>query len=91
MWLIGKQFGLQEVFGAVIAAGAITIAIAPLFSRLLRFFPHVVIGSLKLGALIAAVPTPVLGALSSAVQAYGMGRELFPRRCLIRRARGSLE
>ncbi len=46
MIMIGKQFGLQEVFGAVIAAGAITIAIAPLFSRLLRFFPPVVIGSL---------------------------------------------
>ncbi|GLH31829.1 xanthine permease [Pseudomonas sp. BR1R-5] len=46
MIMIGKQFGLQEVFGAVIAAGAITIGLAPLFSRLLRFFPPVVIGSL---------------------------------------------
>ncbi|QEY71997.1 nucleobase:cation symporter-2 family protein [Pseudomonas denitrificans (nom. rej.)] len=46
MIMIGKQFGLQEVFGAVIAAGAITIAIAPVFSRMLRFFPPVVIGSL---------------------------------------------
>ncbi|KAF0867304.1 nucleobase:cation symporter-2 family protein [Pseudomonas sp. LD120] len=46
MIMIGKQFGLTEVFGAVIAAGALTIALAPLFSRLLRFFPPVVIGSL---------------------------------------------
>lgn len=46
MIMIGKQFGLTEVFGAVIAAGAITIALAPVFSRLLRFFPPVVIGSL---------------------------------------------
>ncbi|MFO3673308.1 nucleobase:cation symporter-2 family protein [Pseudomonas protegens] len=46
MIMIGKQFGLTEVFGAVIAAGVITIALAPLFSRLLRFFPPVVIGSL---------------------------------------------
>lgn len=46
MIMIGKAFGLTEVFGAVIAAGAITIAIAPVFSRLLRFFPPVVIGSL---------------------------------------------
>ncbi|MBD9629940.1 nucleobase:cation symporter-2 family protein [Pseudomonas sp. PDM19] len=46
MIMIGKQFGLQEVFGAVIAAGAVTIAIAPVFSRMLRFFPPVVIGSL---------------------------------------------
>ncbi|MBK5537633.1 purine permease [Pseudomonas sp. TH05] len=46
MIMIGKAFGLTEVFGAVIAAGAITLAIAPVFSRLLRFFPPVVIGSL---------------------------------------------
>lgn len=46
MIMIGKEFGLGEVFGAVIAAGAITIALAPVFSRLLRFFPPVVIGSL---------------------------------------------
>ncbi|WP_236206824.1 nucleobase:cation symporter-2 family protein [Pseudomonas tohonis] len=46
MIMIGKEFGLPQVFGAVIAAGAITIALAPVFSRLLRFFPPVVIGSL---------------------------------------------
>lgn len=46
MIMIGQQFGLTEVFGAVIAAGLITMALAPLFSRLLRFFPPVVIGSL---------------------------------------------
>ncbi len=46
MILIGQQYGLSHVFGAVIAAGALTIAIAPLFSRLLRWFPPVVIGSL---------------------------------------------
>lgn len=46
MIMIGKEFGLTQVFGAVIAAGAITIALAPIFSRLLRFFPPVVIGSL---------------------------------------------
>ncbi|QEY62639.1 purine permease [Metapseudomonas lalkuanensis] len=46
MIMIGKAYGLTEVFGAVIAAGVITIALAPVFSRLLRFFPPVVIGSL---------------------------------------------
>ncbi|EYS97802.1 permease [Cupriavidus sp. SK-4] len=46
MIMIGKQYGLTTVFGAVIAAGAATIALAPVFSRLLRFFPPVVIGSL---------------------------------------------
>ncbi|MGA4634649.1 nucleobase:cation symporter-2 family protein [Pseudomonas solani] len=46
MIMIGKEYGLAQVFGAVIAAGVITIALAPVFSRLLRFFPPVVIGSL---------------------------------------------
>ncbi|NWL77057.1 permease [Pseudomonas taiwanensis] len=46
MIMIGKAYGLTQVFGAVIAAGFITIALAPVFSRLLRFFPPVVIGSL---------------------------------------------
>jgi len=46
MIMIGKEFGLNQIFGAVIAAGFLTIALAPVFSRLLRFFPPVVIGSL---------------------------------------------
>ncbi|WP_165672936.1 nucleobase:cation symporter-2 family protein [Metapseudomonas otitidis] len=46
MVMIGKAYGLTTVFGAVIAAGALTLLLAPLFSRLLRFFPPVVIGSL---------------------------------------------
>ena len=46
MIMIGKEFGLSQIFGAVIAAGFLTIALAPVFSRLLRFFPPVVIGSL---------------------------------------------
>jgi uric acid transporter len=46
MIMIGKQYGLAYVFGSVIAAGALTVLIAPVFSRLLRFFPPVVIGSL---------------------------------------------
>jgi NCS2 family nucleobase:cation symporter-2 len=46
MIMIGKEYGLTQVFGAVIAAGVITIALAPVFSRLLRLFPPVVIGSL---------------------------------------------
>lgn len=46
MIMVGQQYGLTHVFGAVIACGAITIVLAPIFSRLLRYFPPVVIGSL---------------------------------------------
>ncbi len=60
MIMIGKAFGLAHVFGAVIAAGALTIAIAPLFSRLLRFFPPVVIGSLITVIGISLMPAAAI-------------------------------
>jgi NCS2 family nucleobase:cation symporter-2 len=45
MILIGKNYGMRDIFGAVIVCGAAAIILAPIFSRLLRFFPPVVIGS----------------------------------------------
>ena len=38
--------GAQLIFGAIIGAGAISILIAPLVSRMLRFFPPVVTGTI---------------------------------------------
>lgn len=38
--------GAQQIFGAVIGAGIISILIAPLVSRMLRFFPPVVTGTI---------------------------------------------
>lgn len=46
MIMIGKEYGLSYIFGAVIAGGAAMVALAPVISRLLRFFPPVVTGSL---------------------------------------------
>ncbi len=40
--------GARTIFGAIIAAGVISILIAPLMSRLLRFFPPVVTGTIIL-------------------------------------------
>lgn len=45
MILIGKQLGLPGIYGAVIVAGLFTVLAAPYFSRLLRFFPPVVTGT----------------------------------------------
>ncbi|MDD0815717.1 nucleobase:cation symporter-2 family protein [Curvibacter sp. HBC28] len=42
------QAGAQLIFGAIIGAGLISILIAPIVSRLLRFFPPVVTGTLIL-------------------------------------------
>lgn len=40
------QVGAQLLFGAIIGAGIISILIAPLISRMLRFFPPVVTGTI---------------------------------------------
>ncbi|MFZ9252214.1 MAG: solute carrier family 23 protein, partial [Hylemonella sp.] len=37
--------GAQAIFGAIIGAGAISVVIAPFVSRMLRFFPPVVTGT----------------------------------------------
>jgi len=45
MILIGGQYGIQTMYGAVICCGLFTMVAGPLYSRMLRFFPPVVIGS----------------------------------------------
>jgi uracil-xanthine permease len=42
----GGVEGARAIFGAIIGAGLISIAIAPLMSRLLRYFPPVVTGTI---------------------------------------------
>ena len=60
MVLIGKQSGLATVYGAVIGCGFLTILIAPIFSRLLRFFPPAVIGSVVVCIGLSLMPTAAL-------------------------------
>jgi NCS2 family nucleobase:cation symporter-2 len=45
MILIGSQYGIPTMYGAVICCGLFMMLVGPLYSRLLRFFPPVVIGS----------------------------------------------
>jgi NCS2 family nucleobase:cation symporter-2 len=60
MIMIGKAYGLPAVFGAVIAGGAVTVLLAPAISRLLRFFPPVVIGSLITVIGISLMPAAAI-------------------------------
>jgi len=60
MILIGKQSGLATVYGAVIGCGLLTILIAPIFSRLLRFFPPAVIGSVIVCIGLSLMPTAAI-------------------------------
>lgn len=45
MILIGQSYGLPGIYGSIIVAGLLTVLAAPYFSKLLRFFPPVVAGS----------------------------------------------
>src|SRR5690242_11613281 len=55
--------GLLYIYGAVIVAGLFTFFIAPYFSRLIRFFPPVVTGSVITIIGIALLPVAALDAV----------------------------
>jgi OHCU decarboxylase len=59
----GGTDGLLVIYGAVIVAGLFTFAIAPFFSRLIRFFPPVVTGSVIMIIGIALLPVAALDAI----------------------------
>jgi xanthine permease len=60
MILIGRHYGIPALYGAVISCGLFTILVGPFFSRMLRFFPPVVIGSVI--TVIGLSLLPVAGA-----------------------------
>jgi uric acid transporter len=79
----GGTEGLLVIYGAVIVAGLFTFLIAPYFSRLIRFFPPVVTGTVILIIGIALLPVaandaaggagPTLDPTSGKNLAYAMG------------------
>lgn len=59
MLVIGREFGLTAIFGAVIVAGLIGFLISPYFSKLIRFFPPVVTGTIITLIGISLLPVAV--------------------------------
>jgi uric acid transporter len=59
----GGTDGLLVIYGAVIIAGLFTLLIAPYFSRLIRFFPPVVTGTVITIIGIALLPVAALDAV----------------------------
>jgi OHCU decarboxylase len=59
----GGTDGLLVIYGAVIVAGLFTLLIAPYFSRLIRYFPPVVTGTVILIIGIALLPVAALDAI----------------------------
>ena len=48
MIAIGSQYGVTAIYGSVIASGVLMMLLAPVFARLLRFFPPLVTGTVIL-------------------------------------------
>jgi len=48
MIVIGSQYGVTAIYGSVIAAGVFMMLLAPLFAKLVRFFPPLVTGTVIL-------------------------------------------
>ena len=59
MILIGQAGGLTAIYGSVIVAGIVTFLLSPYFSRLLRFFPPVVTGSIITIIGVSLLPVAV--------------------------------
>lgn len=59
MTLIAKDGGMVAIYGAIIVAGLVTFLIAPFFSKLLRFFPPVVTGSVITVIGVSLLPVGV--------------------------------
>jgi NCS2 family nucleobase:cation symporter-2 len=73
MILIGKAHGLTGIYGSVIIAGIVTFLISPFFSRLIRFFPPVVTGSIITVIGISLLPVGVRWAAGGVPTAPNFG------------------
>ncbi|MEN8656268.1 nucleobase:cation symporter-2 family protein [Streptomyces sp. 21So2-11] len=69
----GAKAGLPTVFGAVIAAGLALFVIAPVFSRLVRFFPPLVTGTIVtiVGITLLAVAARQVGGGDPSQETFG--------------------
>ncbi|MBM7414979.1 MULTISPECIES: nucleobase:cation symporter-2 family protein [Nocardiaceae] len=65
--------GLNAVFGAIIAAGAIGILVTPFFSRIVRFFPPVVTGTIITVIGISLLPVACRWAMGGTESAPDWG------------------
>jgi NCS2 family nucleobase:cation symporter-2 len=62
MIIIGKTHGMTAIYGSIIVAGIVTYFVGPYFSRLIRFFPPVVTGTIITIIGITLMPVAVMWA-----------------------------
>jgi xanthine permease len=56
MIAIGSQYGITAIYGSVIASGVFMMLLAPVFAKLLRFFPPLVTGTVILIIGLSLMP-----------------------------------
>ena len=73
MILIGTRYGMPALYGSVISCGLFTMLVGPWFSRMLRFFPPVVIGSVitVIGLSLIPVAAAWLGGGDTSAADFG--------------------
>jgi NCS2 family nucleobase:cation symporter-2 len=78
MILIGTHYGIPTMYGAVISCGFFTMLAGPFFSRMLRFFPPVVIGSVitVIGLSLIPVSAQWLGGGDPSAANFGSATNL---------------
>lgn len=76
---IGKTLGTGYMYGAIIAAGIFIFLIAGIFSKLRRFFPTIVTGSLitLIGFTLIPVAFQNIGGGNATAKSFGSGTNLF--------------
>src|SRR5450631_2188445 len=73
----GGTKGLQVIYGSVIVAGLFTLFLAPYFSKLIKYFPPIVTGSVILIIGIALLPVAASDAVNGAAIGTAVdGRDL---------------
>jgi xanthine permease len=56
---IGNQYGIPSIYGAILVSGAVVLLIAKHFSKLIKFFPPVVTGSVVTIIGVTLIPVAV--------------------------------
>lgn len=57
--LIGQEMGISAIYGSIIASGVFVLLIAPFFSKIVRFFPPVVTGSVVTVIGLTLIPVAI--------------------------------
>jgi NCS2 family nucleobase:cation symporter-2 len=76
--LIGNRYGIPTIYGSIICCGLFMVIAGPFFSRVLRFFPPVVIGTVitVIGLTLLPIAGNWLGGGDSSAPDFGTFRPL---------------